>query len=293
MERHEMEAFLTLAEELHFRRTSERLGLAQGRVSQTIQKLERRIGAPLFERTSRRVSLTAVGAQLRDDLLPAYRQMQRALADATASVKAVSGVLRVGYSSPMAAALILDAADRLTARYPDLEVQIQEIQLADPFGPIRGDQVQVQITELPVDEPDLVVDRILFSEERKLLVNRDHPLARSSEVTLEDLADTTLISFAGMPLYMEDYHYPRLTPSGRPIPRKEAAFWQEALVMVGAGKGVTFACARAEEYYARQDTVWLPFPHFPRIDYGIIWPRNGNTARVQAFVGGITGPRTP
>lgn len=285
-----MEAFLTLAEELHFRRTSERLGLAQGRVSQTIQKLERRIGAALFERTSRKVTLTAVGAQLRDDLLPAYQQMQRALADAAASVNAVGGTLRVGYSSPMAAALILDAADRLTARHPELEVQIQEIQLADPFGPVRGDQVHVQVTELPVDEPDLVVEQVLFSEERKLLVNRDHPLARAPEVTLEDLADTTLISFAGMPRYMRDYHYPRLTPSGRPIPSREAAYWQEALVMVGAGKGVTFACARAEEYYARQDTVWLPFPHFPRIDYGVIRPRNGNTARVQAFVRDITDP---
>ncbi|MFC9640896.1 LysR family transcriptional regulator [Streptomyces mirabilis] len=62
MERHEIEAFLTLADELHFRRTSERLGLAQGRVSQTIKKLERRIGVPLFERTSRRVTLTPAGS---------------------------------------------------------------------------------------------------------------------------------------------------------------------------------------------------------------------------------------
>lgn len=43
MERHEIEAFLVLAEELHFRRTAERLGLAQGRVSQTIKKLEGRL----------------------------------------------------------------------------------------------------------------------------------------------------------------------------------------------------------------------------------------------------------
>ncbi|MER5812570.1 LysR family transcriptional regulator [Streptomyces sp. NPDC002033] len=288
MERHEMEAFLTLAEELHFRRTSERLGLAQGRVSQTIRKLERRIGVPLFERTSRKVTLTAVGARLRDELLPAFQQMQRALAEASASASEVNGVLRVGYSSPMAAALILDAADRLGARHPGLEVQIQEVQLADPFGPIRSEQVNVQVTELPVEESDLVVDRILFSEERRILVNRDDPLARRGELTLEDLASTTLISFAGMPSYMQDYHYPRSTPAGLPIPRREASFWQEALAMVGAGRGVTFACARAEAYYARQDTAWLPFPHFPHIDYGLIWPRNAHTARVQAFARTIT-----
>ncbi|MFC0052296.1 helix-turn-helix domain-containing protein [Streptomyces actinomycinicus] len=53
LERAEVETFLALAEELHFGRVAERLGLTTGRVSQTIKKLERRIGAPLFERTTR------------------------------------------------------------------------------------------------------------------------------------------------------------------------------------------------------------------------------------------------
>ncbi|MGP3919257.1 LysR family transcriptional regulator [Nonomuraea sp. 10N515B] len=53
LERPEIEVFLTLAEELHFGRTGERLRISTGSVSQTIKKLERMIGAPLFERTSR------------------------------------------------------------------------------------------------------------------------------------------------------------------------------------------------------------------------------------------------
>ena len=57
LERHELEAFLTLAEELHFGRTAERLRVSTARISQTIAKLERRIGVPLFNRTSRRVVL--------------------------------------------------------------------------------------------------------------------------------------------------------------------------------------------------------------------------------------------
>ena len=58
LERHELDAFLTLAEELHFGRTAERLHISTTRVSQTIAKLERRVGVPLFNRTSRRVELT-------------------------------------------------------------------------------------------------------------------------------------------------------------------------------------------------------------------------------------------
>ena len=61
MERREIEIFLTLADELHFGRTAERLLVSTARVSQTIKNLERRFGALLFERTSRRVTLTPVG----------------------------------------------------------------------------------------------------------------------------------------------------------------------------------------------------------------------------------------
>ncbi|MGO1055173.1 helix-turn-helix domain-containing protein [Crossiella sp. CA198] len=56
MERQDIEVFLTLAEELHFARTAEPLRLAPASISQTIKKLERRFGAPLFTRTTRRVS---------------------------------------------------------------------------------------------------------------------------------------------------------------------------------------------------------------------------------------------
>ncbi|WP_316522109.1 helix-turn-helix domain-containing protein [Kitasatospora brasiliensis] len=55
LERVEAEVFLALAEELHFGRTAERLHLTTGRVSQVVRKLERRIGGPLFDRTSRSV----------------------------------------------------------------------------------------------------------------------------------------------------------------------------------------------------------------------------------------------
>ena len=66
--RHELEAFLTLAEELHFGRTAVRLHVSTARISQTIRSLELRVGARLFERTSRRVSLLPVGQELLDEL---------------------------------------------------------------------------------------------------------------------------------------------------------------------------------------------------------------------------------
>lgn len=72
VELRELHLFLVLAEELHFGRTAERLGVTSSRVSQTVRALERKLGRlRLFDRTSRVVILTEVGAALRRDLAPA------------------------------------------------------------------------------------------------------------------------------------------------------------------------------------------------------------------------------
>lgn len=78
MERRDIEIFLTLAEELHFGRTAERLGVSGARVSQTVKQLERRFGVVLFRRTSRHVELTPVGSALRDDVRAATGASRKA-----------------------------------------------------------------------------------------------------------------------------------------------------------------------------------------------------------------------
>ena len=68
VELRDIEIFLAAAEELHFGRTAERLHVTPARVSQSFQRTERRLGAPLFDRTTRRVRLTALGQQLQPEL---------------------------------------------------------------------------------------------------------------------------------------------------------------------------------------------------------------------------------
>lgn len=282
LERVEVEAFLTLAELLHFGRTAERLHLSPGRISQTIKGLEVRIGATLFERTSRTVRLTPIGRLLHDGLRPAIDQAEGAVAAAVAAAQGTRIRVHVGYSTPWCGDLMISAGDRLLAEYPDADVTFEEIQLSDPLSGLRAGRIDIQLSELPVNEADIVAGPVLVSEPRTLLVPADHPLIGRGTVTVEDLADARLIPIRGAaPDYWQAMHFPSHTPSGRPIPHtRPVTYWHEVLGLVAAGRGVTIAAARAARYHPHPGVVHLMFEDAEPIRYGLLWLAGRQTPAV-------------
>ncbi|MGW1158833.1 LysR family transcriptional regulator [Streptomyces sp. NPDC002519] len=286
MELREIEIFLTLAEELHFGRTGERLHITPSRVSHAIKKQERRVGAPLFERTSRTVRLTPLGKQFRDDLLPAYIQIQQAVDRAVAKTRGITGSLHVGYSTPWCADLVFKSAEVFRDRHPDATVQIQEIQFNDPHGLLRRGELDLQVSELPAVELGIAAGPVLFREPRALMVPADHPLARRNSVSLEDLADVPLIMPGGdISKALLDLHLPTHTPLGRLIPRGPSyIFWPEVPPLVAAGFGVSVVAVRAARYHDRPGVAFVPFRDAPTLDYGVLRRTAGQTPTVLAFV---------
>src|SRR5690349_3586026 len=99
LERHELEAFLAVAEELHFGRAAERLRVSTARVSQAVRTLERRVGVALFDRTSRRVELSPVGRALYDDLRPAWSRIVAGFGRAVEAGRGFTGTLRACFTA--------------------------------------------------------------------------------------------------------------------------------------------------------------------------------------------------
>src|SRR5437762_4423035 len=97
VELRELLIFLVLADELHFGRAAERLGISQPGVSEAVRVLESRLGVKIFDRTSRRVRLTPAGEALKRNLTPALAGLEQALADTSELSRAVRGLLRVGF----------------------------------------------------------------------------------------------------------------------------------------------------------------------------------------------------
>ncbi|MFB7088712.1 LysR family transcriptional regulator [Streptomyces sp. NPDC056296] len=287
MERNEIECFLLLADELHFGRTADRMRLSRARASQLVQRLERRVGAPLFVRTSRRVALTTLGSQLRTDLEPHHRAMQAALARAAATARGTDTVLHVGFSNPLTGEIVLKATEALRVSHPGLAVEICEVPLSDPYGQLRRGEFDVQLQEFPVREDDLGGGPALVSEERVLAVSSAHPLAARDSVPMEDLAGIPVLTIEGrLPDYWLEQHVPTHTPGGRPIARGPAVTnMQEALMLVAGGRGALLAAAHTTTYYARPGVAYLPFVDAEPVGYGLVWRAGNDTGAVEAFAG--------
>ncbi|GAB3959189.1 LysR family transcriptional regulator [Actinoallomurus acanthiterrae] len=285
LERHELEAFLTLAEELHFGRTAERLRVSTARVSQTIAKLERRIGIPLFNRTSRRVELTAVGQRLYEEVRPAWDQITVAFEQAVAVGRGLTGTLRVAFVGAASGQLLVGATELFRARNPDCDVHLREAQMIDLMPWLRTGEVDLAMGTCPIDEPGIATGPVLVSEARILAVPAQHPFARRASVSLEDLARAKLLQLPGtLPEALREDRTPRTTPSGRPIePGPAASTFNEMLTLIGAGQGVFPVGAHAKRYYARPDVVYVPFSDAPPLRWGLLWRADGATARVRAF----------
>lgn len=254
LERHELDAFLTLAEQLHFGRTAEVLHVSPARVSQTIAKLERRVGVPLFRRTSRRVELTAAGQELYAGLRPAWTAIAEAVTRAVEAGRGLSGTLRVAFVGAAAGQLLVGATEAFGKRYPECEVVLREAQFGDVRPWLGDDEVDVVLS---IREPGPAQGPTLVSEARLLAVALGHPFARREAVSAADAARATRIE-------------PRAT-------------LQEALTLVGAGRGVAEVGAQTRRYYPRPDVVYVPISDAPPVEWCLMWHADGETARVRAF----------
>ncbi|MCT9093544.1 LysR family transcriptional regulator [Streptomyces sp. ASQP_92] len=284
LERLELEAFLTLAEELHFGRTAERLHLTTGRISQSIKKLERHIGTPLFERTSRYVRLTPAGRHLHEDLRPSYEQLRAGLQRAVDAAQGIRGVLRVGFVGAASGQLMVHAAQLYAERHPGYRAQPRELQIADSYPRLRDGDVDLLIVSLPHEEPGTVVGPVLYSEHRMLAVSSQHPLAGRESVSLEDLTKVKLLQAKTVPSHWRTARTPLRTPSGHPVQTgPEFETFQEALALIGAGQGAFIVGAQVTHYYVRSDVAYIPFDDAPRLEWAPVWLTSRATPHVYDF----------
>jgi DNA-binding transcriptional LysR family regulator len=282
------EAFLALAEELHFGHAAQRLCVSQPRVTRLIAALEREIGAPLFERTSRRVALTQLGELFLSQLQPGYAQMQTAVGEARAAAREITGELTIGFTATTPSEPLNRLVQAFEARYPTCPVTLCEHPSGgddwDIWGPLRRGESDVLVYLNGIHEPGLSAGPVIAWLDRVLLVGREHRLAGLDSTSAEELASEQVTQRPpSLPPAIMDVLIPPFTPSGRPIVRSVPFRSLHEVASLVARGHIVHPTGDGVVLFRRDDIAHIPICDLPPIPLGLIWCTAHENARIRAL----------
>lgn len=185
--------FLAVAEAAHFRRAAEALHVSQPTLSHQIKQLELQLGAPLFERLSRGVRLTAAG----EIFLRRATAMMRELGDARREIAALqaveSGELRVGIVSTVNVAMIPEAVGNFRNLHPKVAVAVRELSQEGLEAELLAGRLDLGVSFLPPRGGGRIESEPLFVERLVAVMPAKHALAKARNVTLADVLAKPLV----------------------------------------------------------------------------------------------------
>lgn len=251
--------FVAVAEELHFGRAAERIGISQPPLSQQIQHLERILGVELFRRTKRRVELTEAGAVFLERVRPVLAQTAQAVAAARRAAQGEVGRLAVGMVSSATYGDVIPGALRtFRERFPDAELALYEYSTAKQTELLHRGELQVGFVRPPLEDKALNLETIL-REPLLAALPAGHRLASLAAVPVGALAEETWVMLPRDlgPGFHDLVMGVCLAAGFRPKVTQEATQIHTLVALVAAGLGVTLVSASVENL-RRRGVVYLP-----------------------------------
>ncbi|MEU7580984.1 LysR family transcriptional regulator [Streptomyces sp. NPDC041068] len=197
MDLQQMRYVLAVADTASFTRAAARCHVVQSALSHQVARLEKELGARLFERTSRRVRLTAAG----EAFLPAARQALEAAERARAEVAAAAGEIRgklvVGAIPTVTAVDLPGVLGGYRLRYPQVRISLRAGSSERLVEQVRDGGLDAALIGVPPGfRAQGVRDQELAQGRHVAVVAPGHPLAAEREVDIRLLADEVFVDFA-------------------------------------------------------------------------------------------------
>jgi DNA-binding transcriptional LysR family regulator len=271
----ELRYFVAVAEEAHVGRAAERLGMAQPPLSRAIAQLERRLGAALFVRTPRGVTLTGAGETLLREgrvalaAVEAAERRTRRTAEATGRAPVVL-TAKAGASSELMAKLL----DAYAAEPDAVEVDVVFSPPGHQALMLRDGRADVAILHRPFDDLSGFDTDELLVEGQVLVLPGGHPLSGRASLTL---AEATSLPDLPLP------RWPHLDGSYPDGPGPELRDLTQVLQLVRLGRAA-MVLPESAQANLRDGLVVVPLSDAPPVTTVIAWPPHSTSAGVAGLV---------
>jgi hypothetical protein len=282
-----LEAFVAVAESLHFGRAADRLDRAQSVLSRQIKELERELGTQLLHRGRRSaVSLTDAGSALLVESRTALLQLERAAVAAQRAGRGELGRLAVGYVASAALTGVLpDALGGFRNARPEVAVDLQALETPRQLAALTDGSLDIGFLRPRTTLPEGIETLIVHREGLLLAVSSQHRLAQG-RITAETLANERFV----LPQFDEqdgfEEHLSALARLGNfhPGPVLRVRDFITAITLAAAGYGVALV-PRSVTTLSLSEVVYRPISDCDRTaELAVAWRRNNSSAALRAFV---------
>ena len=269
LETRQLRYFLAIAEELHFGRAAERLGMAQPPLSRAIRELERQLGVALLERTTRQVRLTPAGEVLLRDARTALDAVSAA-GQRARHAGSRSPRLRLALKADTDGGLLPEILGAYAKEDQALPVELVLGGFGEQAQTLRDGRADVGLLLTPFDDRGLDSEPLLTEPLLAAMAAAD-PLAGRRSLCLADLSGRSLL--------------------GKPADRthatdtaQTASDLAQILRLVELGSIVCFLPASVARRYPRAEIAYRPVSDLQPVTLAVAWPHDLHSAAVAAFV---------
>lgn len=248
MEFRHLRCFIALAEELHFGRAAQRLAMTQPPLSLTIQQLEASVGARLFERNSRGVSLTAAGNAFLPRATALLEQAAMASREAREVGQGLAGQLQIGFAGTVLYRGLPQVLRGFGAAHPKLRLALRELSSSEQLVELVHDRLDLGFVHTP-RVPAGFSQILVSSQPFVACLPATHPLAGETTLPLEHLTGAPFAIV--MRVVSPDYHDRILAACAdagfEPALAFELRHWLSVVSVIAQGLGVGLVPAALQQ----------------------------------------------
>ncbi|HEX4345496.1 MAG TPA: LysR family transcriptional regulator [Solirubrobacteraceae bacterium] len=256
--------FIVVAEELHFRRATERLCIAQPPLSRAIKSLEARLGLELFDRGSDGVSLTYPGSVLLGHSRAVLAGHANLVNEMDALRNDHRARLTLGFAGAAAGLWPTALIRQIGLSHPEVSVRLVDIAIGADASAVERRAVDIAVLSSPTEFPAGLAHLVL-TKSPVLIATARRP--RDAGPARDDRASTApTIAIRGV-----SSNWPASGAVPAPPPDIVASSYEEALDHVAADNGKLLTLATCAQRHARLDVKHLPLPGIPQATIYLAW----------------------
>lgn len=288
MEIRELKAFITVAEELNFRKAADRLNMSQPPLTRLISQMEADLNTKLFTRTTRSVELTGTGLHILKKGKEILAQISQLELEVRTLQKTKNGKLHLSLNFGAIHSDLPRLISSFKEQFPKISVVIVESNFSNLANSLRSAKIDMAFCPNIFKEKTFNQVQIQ-TQEVGLLVPKNNHLSQKNSLMLKDLDGETLIyhgKHEHLGFQEEFLDFLKLNGVKPNIYYKKSK--ESCATLAGSGKGLLLTSKRAA--HITEDAVYRPLAEYsPRVKYYATWSLENQSIPLKAFINFLEG----